>query len=69
LRRSIDATVGSGVPFAMITNATTVALVTSAAIRKMMDIASPAKLGWTRYFGRLRLTWHSRGEGGSRLGK
>jgi hypothetical protein len=41
LPRSIDATVGSGVPLATITNATTVALVTSIAMRKMMDMASP----------------------------
>jgi hypothetical protein len=41
VRRSIDATVGSGVPFAIITNAVTVAIVMSIAMKIMMDIASP----------------------------
>jgi len=38
-------------------------------MRKMMDIDLSGKTGNGGYFGRLRLTWHSRREGGSRLGK
>ena len=53
----------------LMTNAITVAVPISVAMRKMMDIKLSAKTGNGGYFGRLRLTRHSRREGGSRLGK
>jgi hypothetical protein len=67
--RSIEITVGCGVPLDLMTNAITVAVPISVAMRNMMDIKLSAKTGNGGYFGRLRLTRHSRREGGSRLGK